>query len=310
MIKFEERASAMGLACNDEKGTYSYVDTHGGVMYRTIQTTFPPEASGIASHVTDGFQPPYLSLFTKRNGDDTHWQYCGIVSKIYKFVGNEVLNERVRNSILGTGLPIIRENTIISYDLTRMRNEIVIQNGVNNLQYGDILPVMIINNSYNGSKAQSIQFGLSMNYNEEVLSFAFKLGEMKQIHITGATTTLSSDVGEYMEVFTGNILDMINDSFNHRLTEEQLFMTLDVVGEIGKKRREGVSKLLTELAPEVPDGTNPPLPTAWQVFLAVTRYSSFEPNLNAKSLLENAAESVLVIPVRMMDVLEKINEEA
>jgi len=308
MIKFEDRATEMGLTCNVEKGIYSYMDTHGRIMYRTNQTKFIPSIEDPPTE-TDGFQIPYLSLFTKRNGDDNHWQYCGIVSNIYKFVGNEVLNDRVRQSILGIGLPIIRENTIISYDLSRMRNEIVIQNGVNNLQYGDILPVMIINNSYDGSKAQSIQFGLSMNYNDEVLSFAFKLGEMKQIHITGAATTLSSDVGEYMEVFTGNILDMINASFNHRLTEEQLFMTLDVVGEIGKKRREGVSKLLTELAPEVPDGATPPLPTAWQVFLAVTRYSSFEPNLNAKSLLENAAESVLVIPVRMMDVLEKINEE-
>lgn len=309
MTPFSERAEQMGLDIThaEEKGMYSYRDLYGGIIYRTNQTKFIPSIENPPTE-TDGFQIPYLSLFTKRNGDDTHWQYCGIVSKIYKFVGNEVLNEQVRNSILGTGLPIIRENTIISYDLTRMRNEIVIQNGVNNLQYGDILPVMIINNSYDGSRAQSIQFGLSMNYNDEVLSFAFKLGEMKQIHIDGAATTLSSDVSEYMEVFTGSILDMINDSFNHRLTEEQLFMTLDVVEEIGKKRREGVSKLLTELSPEVPDEVNPPLPTAWQAFLAITRYSSFEPNLNAKALLENAAESVLVIPVRMMDVLEKINE--
>jgi len=307
MIKFEDRAAEMGLVCNEEKGIYSYVDTHGRVIYRTNQTKFIPSIEDPPGE-TDGFKIPYLSLFTKRNGDDAHWHYCGIVSKIYKFVGNEVLNEQVRQSILGIGLPIIRENTIISYDLTRMRNEIVIQNGANSLQHGDILPVMIVNNSYNGSKSQSIQFGLSMNYNNEVLSFGFKLGEMKQIHIDGASTTLSSDVGEYMEVFTESILDMINASFNHTLTEEQLFMTLDVVGEIGKKRREEVSKLLTELAPEVPDGQTPPLPTAWQVFLAVTRYSSFEPNLNAKSLLENAAESVLVIPVRMMDVLEKIND--
>jgi hypothetical protein len=299
----------MGLVCNDEKGIYKYENVWGDVMYRSLQTTFlPAEISN--AHITDSFQVPYLSIFTKRHEDyEDRWKYCGIVSKIYKFVGNEILNERVRNSILGTGFPIIRENTIISYDLTRMRNEIVIQNGVNNLQYDDILPVMIVNNSYDGSKAQSIQFGLSINYNDEVLSFAFKLGEMKQIHIDGAATTLSSDVGEYMEVFTGSILDMINLSFNHRLTEEQLFMTLDVVEEIGKKRREGVSKLLSELSPEIPEGTNPPLPTAWEVFLAVTRYSSFEPNLNAKSLLENAAESVLVIPVRMMNMLEKINEE-
>ena len=162
MVKFEDRATEMGLECNDIKGVYKYADTHGRVMYRTIQTTFLISAND-TPHETDGFQLPYLSLFTKRNGDDTHWQYCGIVSKIYKFVGNEILNERVRQSILGTGLPIIRENTIISYDLTKMRNEIVIQNGVNSLQYGDILPVMIVNNSYNGHRAQSIQFGLSMN---------------------------------------------------------------------------------------------------------------------------------------------------
>jgi len=309
MIKFEERAQEMGLVCDFERGLFTYVDTHGQIAYRRSETPTLSESQQEDEHETDNFELPYLALFSKRNGDDTHWNYCGIVSKIYKFIGNEVLNEQVRNSILGIGLPIVRENTIISYDLTRMRNEIVIQNGANSLQYGDILPVMIVNNSYNGSKSQSIQFGLSMNYNNEVLSFGFKLGEMKQIHIDGASTTLSSDVGEYMEVFTGNILDMINASFNHTLTEDELFLTLDVVGEIGKKRREEVSKLLSELAPQVPDGETPPLPTAWQVFLAVIRYSSFEPNLNAKSLLENAAESVLVIPGRMMDVLEKINEE-
>jgi hypothetical protein len=75
---------------------------------------------------------------------------------------------------------------------------------------------------------------------------------------------------------------------------------------MGKKRREAVSTLLQEMLPDVVEGQPIPLPSAWQVFLAIVRYSSFEPNLNVKRLMENAAEAVLVIPPRMYDVLERL----
>jgi hypothetical protein len=45
------------------------------------------------------------------------------------------------------------------------------------------------------------------------------------------------------------------------------------------------------------------------MFLAIVRYSSMEPNLNTKRMMENVAESVLVIPERMLNVLKQINNE-
>lgn len=304
MNKFEEKSETMGLLCDTEKGIYTYKDMYSKVSYRTIHTTFLPPPK--ESHDTDGYQIPYLSVFTKGNGETDQWGYCGIVSQIYKFIGNEVLNQRIRDSVLAIGLPILRETPIISHNLTRMRNEITIQHGVNSPQQGDILPLVIINNSYDGSRSQSIQFGININHNNETLSFAFKLGEMKQVHIDGASTSLSSDVGNYMETFNNDILDMISLSFNQKLTEDQFFLTLNVIEEIGKKRKEEVSKLLSEVTPNVSENQIT-FPTAWEVFLAITRYSSFEKNLNAKRMLENIAESVLVIPNRMMDVLQKLN---
>jgi len=57
---------------------------------------------------------------------------------------------------------------------------------------------------------------------------------------------------------------------------------------------------------QTPEGEEVQLPSAWHMFLAIVRYSSFEPNINIKRMLENAAESVLVIPTRMYGVLERL----
>ena len=102
---------------------------------------------------------------------------------------------------------------------------------------------------------------------------------------------------------------MINDSFNKKLTEEEMMASLDIIEEISKKRKKGVSNLLKEMLPEVIEGQPIPLPSCWQIFLAIVRYSSFEENLNAKRLLENAAQSALVIPGKMFNVLNQLGNQ-
>jgi hypothetical protein len=99
---------------------------------------------------------------------------------------------------------------------------------------------------------------------------------------------------------------MISRSFSTQVSEEDMLTTLDAIEELGKARRKEISKILAEMNPAPAEGQDPPLPTVWQVFLSIVRYSSFEPNLNIRRLLENAAERVLVIPTRMYYVLEKI----
>ncbi len=182
-----------------------------------------------------------------------------------------------------------------------MRNEIIIQSSQSHPQAGDVLPVMVVNNSYNGSGAAAIAFGLAMDYNNDRTIFSFSLGELRQVHIQNSNTEIRSAITSYMNVFSNGIADMISQSFNNQVTEDEMLAILDVIEKYGTKRRDAISTLLEELQP-----AHAGLPSSWQIFLAIVRYSSFETNLNMKRLLENAAESVLVIPPRMYDVLDKI----
>jgi hypothetical protein len=298
---FAERASDMGLEANPIKGLYSYADRYGEVVYRELFTRLFNNSDSTLFHPTDGQQAPMIAIFTKAP-EWTDYQYAGYVSNLYKFIGNDVLNQRIRDAILSVGMPIMTENTIMTYDNTRMRNEIIIQNGQQVANAGDVLPVMIVNNSYNGTRAASVAFGISMAYARNRVTFGFSLGELRQVHIASSSTSVTSAVNSYMEAFTTGIADMITQSFSSTLNETEMLAVLDVIEGFGKKRREAVSTLLDEIQRE----SGNQLPTAWQMFLAIVRYSSFEPNLNTKRLMENAAESVLVIPQRMFEVLERL----
>jgi hypothetical protein len=291
----------MGLEVNDEKGLFRYSDRFGEVVYRQLSTI---GTDGIDVHETDAQIVPLIAIYTKP-ANSVGFSYCRYVSDIYQFIGNEVLNQQIIDEIRKVGITILTQNAILSYDLTRMRNEMIIQNGQNIPEVGDVLPVMIVNNSYNGTKAATVAFGISTYINNNRVVFSFSLGEMRQVHIVNSDTQMSSAISSYMEVFSSNITELISNNFNSQLTTEQMLGTLDLIEKVGKKRREEISTLLKELNP-VAEGEEPPLPSAWQMFLAIVRYSSLEPNLNAKRLLENAAESVLVIPARMYEVLERL----
>jgi len=303
---FRQRAEEMGLLAMDHKGFYNYSDKYGEVVYRQL-TTEPyiriPEKEDFA-HETDGLITPLMAIYTKPT-ECLGYIYCGYVSEMYQFIGNDVLNQQIRDAIQQVGMPILEENTILSPDLSRMRNEIIIRSSQNVSQVGDILPVMIVNNSYDGTKAASISFGISTVVNNNRIIFSFQLGEMRQVHIVNSSTQMSSVISSYLNVFSENIGTLIAQNFQSRLTEDQMLGTLDLIERIGKRRREEISKLLQELTPQV-EGEEKQLPTTWQMFLAIARYSSFEPNLNMKRLLENAAESVLVIPTRMYNVLAQL----
>ena len=297
---FAERAEAMGLtAIGAHKGLFTYEDQYSQIAYRQLYTGFI-NVNEEERHPTDGSPTPLIGIYTRPTAD-VDFNYCGYVSDFYQFIGNDILCQRVRDSVVAVGMPIMTENVIMSYDHTRMRNEIIIQSSQAHSQAGDVLPVMVVNNSYNGTRAATLAFGLAMEYNNNRTIFAFSLGEMRQVHIQSSTTEMRSAVTSYMGVFSESIADMITESFNSRLSEDDMLAVLDVIDQYGRKRRDAISTLLEELAP-----ADSGLPSAWQVFLAIIRYSSFEQNLNMKKMLENAAESVLVIPPRMYDVLEQL----
>jgi len=88
------------------------------------------------------------------------------------------------------------------------------------------------------------------------------------------------------------------------LTEEEVLGVLDLVEKTGKKRRKEVSKILEELVGSEDNGIQSWGTSSFNLFLAITKYSTVEKNLNAKTLLENVAERVLTVPPQLLDLLE------
>jgi len=307
MLSFDQRAQEMGLDISFAyKGLYSYRDVHGIVTYRRLASLQDSPECSTPSHETDGQIVPIFAIYTKPSYE-TDFKYVGYVSDLYKFMGHEVLNTSIRESITSIGMPVLREQIATDTHIAKMRNDMIIQNGQVSPIAGDIFPTISVSNSYNGSHAALISFGVSMPHGDSIMTFAFKLGEIRQVHIESSRTTVSAGVSSYVQSFSNDILEMIQSSFNKKLSDNDMMAVLDYIETLGKKKREGISKILEELT-KSKVGDERELPSAWHLFLAIVRYSSLQPNLNVRRILENAAESVLVIPARMYDVLNQLEQ--
>jgi hypothetical protein len=295
---FETMAAERGLTVSPESDIYSYRDRYAEIVFRPL---YVRPTQGATAHSTDNFKTNLLSIFTRPN-ENVGFTYCGHISHIYNFIGHDLLCEKIRSSINSVGKPIIKEITTLSPDLTSIRVEMTIQNEIKTAQAGDIFPTIVVMNNYNGKKAASISFGLQ----SDIVSFAFNLGSINQIHTEYASGRIAADVQSYLTAFTEGIGTMVENSFNAKLTEAQMFAVLDFIEDTGKRRRENVSGILQDLQKDITPGSANPLPSAWHLFLAITRYSTLESNLNAKRILENIAESVLVVPEKMFNVLKKL----
>jgi len=298
-MRFEERAESMGLVSLGS-GCFHYSDRYGGVVYRSLITK---NETGILDNV----EVPWLALFTR--GPEPGAEFCHtgrILSDKYKFVGNDVVNQQIRNSIQESGSPVLTERTSFSPHITQMHNEIIVLNGSNIPQVGDVYPLLVVRNSYNGSMAARVEFGICMAEGQEDFrrwtgfGFRTKLGTVRQIHIERSRTTISPAVGDYIASFDQNIVSLIEQNFNNTLTEDDMLRTLDLVESVGKKRRNAISQLLNEFNTQ--SGVS-----SWNLFLAITRFSSLEKNLNAKVMLENIAERVLVVPEQMYRTLDTLH---
>ncbi len=285
---FNNRSIEMGLE-KLQTGHY-YSDVHSEVLYKELFTE-------------DGIPVPYLSLFTK-GPEQTEYIYNGIISDIYEFVGNEVVNNAVRESIMQLGTPILKENTILNDKFSRMYNEIIIQHETNIPSGGDVFPLIVVENSYDGTRARSISFGICIIANKEIVSsfsFRTKLGTFTQVHKQNANTNVSGIIGNYVNVISDNILNIIQTNFQNKLTEESFFACLDMIEDsVGKRKRQDISSMLSSLNKE---GSF----TTWDIFLALTQFSTTQKNINSKILLEDVAERVLILPVEIQETLDKIN---
>ena len=300
-IMFGDRAEEMGLT-TVAPGTFYYIDQFSEIMYKNVKPV---------DDVEDVVTPdiPHLAIFTKAIEEDAEWKYQNFISDAYKFLGNATLIDQIKDSIGAIGNAELEERHFSAPNFAEMRHEIVIRNANTIPAVGVVYPMMYITNSYNGTGASTIVFGMQIAESDAVSHFCTeKFGKIKQIHLTGSSTELEAAFGEYVTIFGNNITDMVNENFNNQITETDMMKVLDIIEtKAGKKRRELISNELPVIE-ESADGVAIPWNmTSWQLFLTLTRFTSVETNLNAKRIMENIAERVLIVPEQMSDALKVIN---
>jgi len=282
----------MGLQ-NVGNECFRYNDSIGSVIYKHLQTK-------------DLNDVPIYGVFTKPPVDNTEFKYTGFVSDLYQFEGNEVMNQKIRDSISEVGTPIFREYIYLNPIRTRMTNEIIIQHPSNIPRVGDIYPQVLVKNTYDGSGAREFSFGFTvLENNTRLFGFGFKqkISKIRQVHNIHSRTSFSTPIGNYIEFFSQNIMSIITENFNTEISEEHLLSVFDMIEDVGKKRRNEVSTYVADISKESGGRV-----TAWSLFLAITYFSTIEKNVNIKSLLDDIAEKVLVIPVQIQDVLKNLNK--
>jgi hypothetical protein len=318
MSKFEEKAREMGLDCSHANmGLYSYRDRFGEVVYRTLVTKSAPayelscslenladlhEEQEEFSHDTDGFVAPHIAIFTKKPNWKT-FKYCRCISHIYKFLGHDVATERIKTSLrsLSEGVEdsvLYAEKPSLSPDMCILRNYITIMNREHAYADGNVYPTLVVGNSYDGSRAAIMQFGLSVRGDrDEISNLGFELGQMRMVHSQYSSTTMTYAVGNYIQAFSQGIEELITTNMNIVLNEDNIFAVLEGIDKLTERKRSGLQEYLDEVRQ---NGTL----TNWQFFVAIMRYSCTQTNLNLKKLLENVAESVIVLPQQMEEALK------
>jgi len=298
-MSFLTESLEMGLETIDH-GLYQYRDRYSSVWYEILRG------------VTRSDELPSLAIFT---GNPTtpieERQYIGAVSTEYKFFGNAMAVDAVMDSInnLSSGNNI-SEKTIFSANMTQLSSELMIINRSSNQNSREIVvPMINIENSYNGTKAAMYSFGIGIvdpNYNLiGSVSLKKKISSMRQIHIICSNTQLESNIGSYIDVFNTNITDLVNENFEKVIPPEDAMKALGMVEKLGKKRYAAVVHNLAGLTNngnEFDENNIPPI-NAWNMFMAIATYSCKEENINAKKMLDNIAERTLNIPTRMLAAL-------
>lgn len=287
-----DRFQSMGLI-QENSHTFSYSDEYSKIKFKRLSTT------------DEGTIIPLLSVWSGKPGENEEFIFSGIVSLLYDFVGNKTVIDKIKEAIGDTGSPVFREFPIFNEPFyTTMNNEILISNPNTIAEIGTVYPHVSIKNSYNGKRGVEVSFGISFIDNDgdrHSFSFRHKLVTLKQIHSQNSKARLTSAIGNFVEVISTNIVGFIQENFNKPINEDALLSTLDVIEKVGMRRRRIIADEISEIL------KNKPNLSCWDLFLAITKFSTYEKNLNAKLLLEDIIEATVTIPVAMMNSIEELN---
>jgi hypothetical protein len=285
--KFPDKFSEMDLI-EGPSGVYSYEDRFGKVQYKKLQSI-------------EQEQIPFLGIFAQ-SATALGSQFIGIVSEFYQFVGHDIINLKIKEMVEQAGTPLLEEHIHLSNNIAEMLNEIVIRNIKTIERVGDVCPQLIVTNSYNGHKAVTVAFGFSVTSGSERVgsSLRNKLGVIRQVHLVSSKSKLVSTVSEFVQIFNDNIVNTIESNFNTPVAEPDFLYVLDMIEQIGKKKRNDIS---TYISQNYPSQLN-----TWNLFNVICKFSTIEKHINTRILLENIAEKVLILPVEFSEMMRKISQ--
>jgi len=295
-LTFADVSRDRGLIHNPNRGEWLYKDKFSKVAYRHLKTF---ETIDDKEDYLRAFQVPHLAVFTTGPEDqDFNYRFCGIISRIYQFLGNEDYVNEVKESLSSGQAKITEEYFMMNSFRTKFRYSASISNSISTT-IGDVLPTIVLKNSYDASWARIMQFGLKM---ADTL-FAFNMGKFRQVHVSGASTRLVSDVDKYVSKFEEGITELIDTCSKTKISNEKLMSVLELLEEMGKRRHSKIVEILNRTKEEknIP---NDELPDIWTVFTAFVNYNKVERNLNAIDMIEDVAQSVLIIPTKLMEVFQ------
>ncbi len=296
---FSENHEVMGLV-DDGNNCYSYQDQYSEIKYMQLQTKH------------SNYDVPTFAIYVRDpsaevDADDplNGFRYVGNVSGSYKFTGNDIITQTIRDSISTSGQAIFREYPIMVPNLTGFMNEMVIEHPTTIEQVGTIRPQINLTNSYNGTSLTKVSFGFSVYEPEAIdvrtgFSFNTKMITLKQVHAQNSQTLMTGAVSGYVDIFAANISDLITQNFETPIPTEDAMKVLDMIEKagVGKTRTSAITEYFESIENK----------TMWNVFHAISRFSTNEGNLNAKRILENVAESVLTVPTQMIDAISSFNQ--
>ena len=267
-----------------ENSSYYYDDRYSHICYKQLETVHEQECV------------PVLAIYTKLKDGDSY-RFVGTTSYDYLFVGNATIVDSIK-SAMGEDMAILNEYHGFNAKLTLFRTRMVLRNSRSVPNIGDVYPCIEIMNSYDGSKIVELSFGIALNDNRNYLSFRQTLGTYTQRHLQGSRTKLVNVIGGYINGINDNVVDFIHMNTSNELTTQTIVSTLDLIKAMGQKRHNVINRHIADVISQ-----NRPV-TSWDMFLAISSYTATEKNLNAKSLLENVIESLLVVPSEMKRAAE------
>lgn len=289
---FKNRAENMGLTppryisgeiINND--CFYYEDVYSAVGYKYLYTA-------------DNEKIPAVSIHAGPDLDNL--DYCGVLSSIYRFLGNEYLVSSIEESIQESGAPVFSRRHKLSPNYCQFNYRIVIDNQNTYPDVGDIRPIMDVYNSYNGTCAAVTVFGIQIrdNNGEYDCGLAKSFGKFREIHTQNSKTRLSPVIGRFTENFANGIDDLVRLN-NESLDDDVISDTLKLIEKLGgKKRRASIAAELDDI------NSDRERITSWDIFKAITYYTTSEENLNLKRM-ENLVERVLTVPTNMYRIVRQ-----